>query len=51
MADRIGLPQVLADIERLHAEHGVWWTPAPLLQRMVQQGLRFADWQPGMAKA
>ena len=51
MADRIGLPQVLADIERLHAEHGVWWTTAPLLQRMVQQGLRFADWQPGMAKA
>jgi 3-hydroxyacyl-CoA dehydrogenase len=45
LADRIGLPNVLADIERLHAEHGFWWQPAPLLQRLVREGRSFADLQ------
>ncbi|HMW22676.1 MAG TPA: 3-hydroxyacyl-CoA dehydrogenase NAD-binding domain-containing protein [Burkholderiaceae bacterium] len=43
MADRIGLPKVLAAIHRLHAEHGFWWQPAPLLERLVAEGRRFAD--------
>jgi 3-hydroxyacyl-CoA dehydrogenase len=43
IADRIGLPQVLADIERLHAEYGFWWQPAPLLQKLVREGKTFAD--------
>mgnify|MGYP006197755023 FL=1 len=43
IADRIGLPQVLADIERLHAEYGFWWQPAPLLQKLVREGKNFAD--------
>jgi 3-hydroxyacyl-CoA dehydrogenase len=43
IADRIGLPQVLADIERLHAEYGFWWQPAPLLQQLVREGKTFAD--------
>lgn len=45
MADRIGLPQVLDTIRRLHAEHGHWWQPAPLLERLVADGRRFADLQ------
>ena len=43
LADRIGLPRVLADIERLHAEYGFWWQPAPLLQKLVREGKTFAD--------
>ncbi|PUE13125.1 3-hydroxyacyl-CoA dehydrogenase [Limnohabitans sp. T6-20] len=43
LADRIGLPRVLADIERLHAEYGFWWQPAPLLQKLVREGKNFAD--------
>lgn len=45
IADRIGLPQVLADIVRLHAEYGFWWQPAPLLQKLVREGKKFADLQ------
>ena len=33
---RRGLPQVLADIRRYHAAHGVLWTPAPLLVDAVE---------------
>lgn len=43
LADRIGLPEVLSDIRRLHARHGVWWEPAPLLARLVREGRCFAD--------
>jgi 3-hydroxyacyl-CoA dehydrogenase len=43
LADRIGLPEVLADIRRLHAQYGYWWQPAPLLERLVNEGRRFAD--------
>ena len=45
MADRIGLAQVLADIERLHAEYGYWWQPAPLLQQLVREGRTFSSLQ------
>ncbi len=45
MADRIGLARVLADIERLHAEYGFWWQPAPLLQKLVSEGKSFANLQ------
>jgi 3-hydroxyacyl-CoA dehydrogenase len=45
MADRIGLDRVYADIQRLHAEHGHWWQPAPLLERLAREGRRFADLQ------
>ncbi|MBS3997352.1 MAG: 3-hydroxyacyl-CoA dehydrogenase [Hydrogenophaga sp.] len=46
LADRIGLAQVLADIQRFHAQDGHWWQPAPLLERLVREGKRFADLQP-----
>lgn len=45
LADRIGLAQVLADIERFHAQDGYWWQPAPLLQRLVREGKTFASLQ------
>ena len=43
LADRIGLDRVLAEIERLHGEYGYWWTPAPLLERLVEEKRGFAD--------
>ncbi|WP_454754423.1 3-hydroxyacyl-CoA dehydrogenase NAD-binding domain-containing protein [Cupriavidus necator] len=46
-ADRIGLREVYADIERFHAEHGYWWEPAPLLARLAREGKTFADYQRG----
>jgi 3-hydroxyacyl-CoA dehydrogenase len=45
LADRIGLPQVLADLERFHAQDGYWLQPAPLLQRLVAEGKTFASLQ------
>jgi 3-hydroxyacyl-CoA dehydrogenase len=45
MADRIGLDKVCAAVERLHAAHGVWWEPAPLLQQLAREGRSFAQWQ------
>ena len=45
LADRIGLANVLADIRRFHAQDGFWWTPAPLLEKLVREGKSFADLQ------
>ncbi|HBL64673.1 MAG TPA: 3-hydroxyacyl-CoA dehydrogenase, partial [Achromobacter sp.] len=42
-ADQQGLPNVLATIRRFHDQHGELWQPAPLLERLVAQGKRFAD--------
>jgi 3-hydroxyacyl-CoA dehydrogenase len=47
LADQIGLAEVLADIRRFHDQHGFWWQPAPLLEKLVAQGLNFAQWQAG----
>ena len=43
MADRIGLKHVLNDIERLHAQYGYWWEPAPLLVKLAHEGRSFAS--------
>jgi 3-hydroxyacyl-CoA dehydrogenase len=41
-ADQIGLPKVLAAIERFRSEHGdVYWAPAPLLTRLAQDNRGF----------
>ena len=45
-ADQIGLADVLADIRKFHAEHGEHWAPAPLLERLVAEGKRLADFKP-----
>ena len=44
MADRIGLKTVAATVQRLHAELGAWWEPAPLLLDLAAQGDSFAGW-------
>lgn len=44
-ADKIGLDKVYTDIQRFHTEHGFWWKPAPLLERLAREGKRFADLQ------
>ena len=44
-ADWVGLDKVHARIQEFEAQHGHWWTPAPLLARLAQQGKTFADWQ------
>ena len=48
-ADQAGLANVLADIERLHAEYGFWWQPAPLLVKLARAGKTFADFDAGRA--
>ncbi|WP_421682724.1 3-hydroxyacyl-CoA dehydrogenase [Stutzerimonas urumqiensis] len=46
-ADSVGLDQVLARIEELHARCGDWWKPAPLLEKLAAEGRTFSDWQAG----
>jgi 3-hydroxyacyl-CoA dehydrogenase len=40
-ADQVGLASVLEAVERLHAEHGDLWQPAPLLARLAAENGRF----------
>ncbi|MGQ4601123.1 3-hydroxyacyl-CoA dehydrogenase NAD-binding domain-containing protein [Nocardia sp. R6R-6] len=42
-ADSVGSADVLAAVERLHRQHGVWWEPAPLLVQLARTGAAFAD--------
>lgn len=42
-ADRLGLDNVLQRIREFHQRFGAWWEPAPLLERLVAEGRRFAD--------
>jgi 3-hydroxyacyl-CoA dehydrogenase len=43
-ADTIGLKQVYERVSALHAEHGAWWEPAPLLKQLAETGGAFAAW-------
>lgn len=44
-ADSVGLDKVCAGIEKYRARYGdLWWTPAPLLQRLADQGGSFQEW-------
>jgi 3-hydroxyacyl-CoA dehydrogenase len=49
-ADLQGLDDVLADIERFAQEDAWFWTPAPLLQRLVAEGRSFDDLNRAAAK-
>jgi 3-hydroxyacyl-CoA dehydrogenase len=42
-ADSIGLEPILASIKRYQQRYGDTWQPAPLLERLAQEGKRFAD--------
>lgn len=46
-ADTVGLPRVLAIMEKYRAQEGArYWTPAPLLQSLASAGRRIAEWCP-----
>jgi len=30
-------------VKEFHRVHGVWWEPAPLLEKLVSHGKTFAD--------
>jgi 3-hydroxyacyl-CoA dehydrogenase len=42
-ADTVGLKRVLDRVEQFHKQHGELWQPAPLLKRLAQEGMKFAD--------
>ena len=45
-ADQIGLDNILTDIKAFQAQYGGdIWQPAPLLERLVEQGKSFASLQ------
>jgi 3-hydroxyacyl-CoA dehydrogenase len=46
-ADKQGLDNILNDILKFRAEYGDFWTPAPLLERLVKEGKTFASLQQG----
>jgi 3-hydroxyacyl-CoA dehydrogenase len=50
-ADTVGLKNVLARVEEFHKQHGEWWTPAPLLKRLAEEGKTFAEFHAQAATA
>ena len=40
-ADSVGLGQVYETVKRFHSQHGVFWEPAPLLERLAREGKSF----------
>jgi 3-hydroxyacyl-CoA dehydrogenase len=40
-ADTVGLREVADRVLAFHAQHGDWWTPAPLLLQLADAGRRF----------
>ncbi|MFN3579086.1 MAG: 3-hydroxyacyl-CoA dehydrogenase NAD-binding domain-containing protein [Pseudomonas sp.] len=42
-ADSLGLDHVYARICEFHQQHGAWWKPAPLLEKLAKEGRKFAD--------
>lgn len=49
-ADLRGTASILAEIESLHAEHGYWWKPSPLLQQLGADNTPFSQFKPNPAK-
>jgi 3-hydroxyacyl-CoA dehydrogenase len=50
MADEIGLPRILERLRHYAEARGNafgYWTPAPLLERLVRSGRRLSDWKAG----
>ncbi|MDX2033750.1 MAG: 3-hydroxyacyl-CoA dehydrogenase NAD-binding domain-containing protein [Blastocatellia bacterium] len=50
-ADTVGVKNVYDRVCELHAAHGDWWTPAPLLRQLAEQGGTFAGWDKERAAA
>jgi 3-hydroxyacyl-CoA dehydrogenase len=45
-ADSLGLDQVYEALRGFHEKHRDWLEPAPLLERLADQGGTFGDWRP-----
>src|SRR5678815_3397490 len=43
-ADTVGLKNVYARVREFQLRYGHLWEPAPLLQRLAEEGSTFADW-------
>jgi 3-hydroxyacyl-CoA dehydrogenase len=43
-ADTVGLQNVYRRIRDYEKQHGQIWTPAPLLERLAEQGMKFSDY-------
>jgi 3-hydroxyacyl-CoA dehydrogenase len=41
-ADSVGLDKVYARVAEFHRQHGEFWKPAPLLERLAKAGKTFA---------
>ncbi|MFN0119575.1 MAG: 3-hydroxyacyl-CoA dehydrogenase NAD-binding domain-containing protein [Blastocatellia bacterium] len=50
-ADTVGLAKVLERICEFHVRQGEYWKPAPLLQKLVEEGKTFADFDKSKAAA
>jgi 3-hydroxyacyl-CoA dehydrogenase len=46
-ADTVGLKKVYERVCELHAQHGAWWEPAPLLKKLAEENKKFADFDRG----
>ena len=43
LADRIGVASICEDVRRFHTQHGYWWEPAPLLERLARKDGKFLE--------
>ncbi|NYT62900.1 enoyl-CoA hydratase/isomerase family protein [Alcaligenaceae bacterium] len=50
-ADTIGLDKVYERICTFHEQHGVFWTPAPLLKKLAEEGRTFKELSSGASPA
>ncbi len=46
-ADMVGLPEIVATMDRYHGEWGDKWEPAALLRELADAGSSFKDWDAG----
>ena len=46
-ADTVGLVEVVARLDRFHAEWGDKWAPSALLRELAESGSTFKEWDKG----
>jgi 3-hydroxyacyl-CoA dehydrogenase len=50
-ADTVGLQNIYERVCQLEQEHGFWWKPAPLLEKLARAGKTFAEWERERVRA
>jgi len=50
-ADTVGLKKVRDRIRDFRAQHGEWWEPSPLLNKLADEGETFAAWDAAREQA